>query len=718
MIRAHGDERIDPYYWLAEKENPEVLAHLEAENAYYQAVTRQSDGGELRERLFQEIKSRIKETDLSVPSRKGGWLYYGRTVEGAQYGIHCRRPVPGDSGGTGASADLDVAWMEEFVSEAGGPGSGLGSGSVGALAGEQIVLDENELAAGHEYFALGGIGISPDQSRAAYLTDVTGAELYELRIRDLQSGSDMALEDGQVESIPGCYYGLAFSADSDYLFYVKPDEAMRPYQIYRHRIGSRAEEDVLVYEEADARFYAGIGKTKDGKYLVISLESKVTSEHWVLPAEEPLGSFSVVAARRQGIEYGVEHWNGTFVVVTNDDAPDFRLVQADPSAPEAANWRPFRPDLLGERPPAGVKLDGLEVFERYLVLAERAEGETRVRIVDPQADRVVELDKSHRPATIGISGTPEMSSTHLRYVETSLIEPRTIFDLDMATGTRRLLKRQEVLGGYEMSNYRTLRTWARAEDGVLVPISLVYRAGLVRDGSNRCLLYGYGSYESSMDPWFSASRLSLLDRGFVFAVAHVRGGGEMGRWWYEDGKLLNKTNTFDDFIAAARHLITNGWTAPERLVARGGSAGGLLMGAVANRAPDLFKAIVAEVPFVDCLTTILDESLPLTVLEWEEWGNPVKDADVYEYMKGYSPYDNVRDGVRYPNFLITAGLNDPRVGYYEPAKWALRLREASPDSQVLVKVELGAGHMGPSGRYDAWRDEAEVLAFIIEQVGS
>ena len=695
-LRAHGDVRVDDWYWLRDRDDPAVIAHLEAENAYTEAVTAPLAG--LRRSLFEEMVARIEETDLSVPSRKGPWHYYSRTVEGSSYGIHCRRPAAGRE-----------------AMEVPAPGA--------ELPDEEVILDENLLAAGHDYFALGNLSISPDHRWLAYSTDTTGGERYTMRFRDLTSGreAEEALEDTS--------YGVAWANDNATVFFVRVDEAMRPHQLWRHRVGADPSDDALVHEEPDERFYLGVGRTKDDRFVLMGLDSKVTSEYRVLAADDPEGRFTVVEPRRQGIEYSVDHDRGDpdggrpgrFLIVTNDGAEDFRLMAAPDDDPGRGSWA----EVIPGRP--GVRLDAVDPFAGHLVVYEREDGETRVRVVDSVTGASTRVDQPETPSTVWAGSNPEYDTTVLRYEYTSMVTPRSVFDLDLATGGSVLRKRQPVLGDFDPSRYRTERRWAEADDGTLVPISLVYRPDLVRPGREGggapCLLYGYGSYEASMDPTFSSLRLSLLDRGMVFAIAHVRGGGELGRHWYEEGKYLAKPNTFTDFVACARTLVDGGWTSPDRLVARGGSAGGLLMGAVANLAPGLFRAIVAEVPFVDCLTTILDETLPLTVLEWEEWGNPVEDPEVYAVMKSYSPYDNVRsvdaDGtpVRYPDILATGGLSDPRVGFWEPAKWVAKLRAANPENRVLLKTEMGAGHAGPSGRYDAWRDEAFVYAFVLDAVG-
>jgi oligopeptidase B len=682
-LTAHGDTRTDDWYWLRDRDDPAVLAHLEAENAHTEAALAHVAG--LRSALYDEMVARIQETDLSVPVRKGPYEYYTRTLEGSDYGIHCRRPVDG--------------------------------------GGEQVLLDENVEAGGHDYFALGTFTVSPDHRWLAYSTDTTGAERFDLHVRDLDGGAEVP------GTVTDTGYGAAWANDDATVFYVRVDEANRPHQLWRHRVGTDPADDVLVLAEPDERFYLGVGRTKDGRFVVCTLESTVTSEVHVLDADDPDGTFRVVEPRRQGVEYWVEHDRDgeRFLIVTNDGAEDFRLVEAPDTDPSRSAWR----DVVPARP--GTRLDGVDPFAGRLVVAERSGGDTHLRVREAATGAWHEIGRPETPSTVWAGANPEYDATTLRYEYTSLVTPRSVIDRDLVTGEETLRKRQPVLGGFDPARYRTARRWATAADGTEVPISLVWRADLVvdpegddgpaPDGGAPLLLYGYGSYEASMDPVFSSLRLSLLDRGVVYAIAHVRGGGELGRRWYEEGKLAAKPTTFTDFVSCARWLVATGWTSPDRLAARGGSAGGLLMGAVANLAPELFRAVVAEVPFVDCLTTILDETLPLTVLEWEEWGNPVTDPAIYAVMKSYSPYDNVRsvddDGrpVRYPDVLATAGLSDPRVGYWEPAKWVARLRAANPENRVLLHTELGAGHGGPSGRYEAWRDEALVLTFLLDALG-
>jgi oligopeptidase B len=679
-LSAHGDERIDEYYWLRNREDPAVIALLDAENAYTDAMT--AGTAALQDSLFEEIRSHVLETDLSVPVRRGAWWHYSRTIEGQTYPVYCRRPADGN--------DRTPPKIEE--------------GTPGSDPAEQVLLDVNAEAEGHDYFRIGMFDVSPDHRRLAWSADTTGGELYRVRIRDLDTGSDLD------DVIEGVYYGSAWAADNTTLFYVRPDDAMRPYQVWRHEVGTPAQRDVRVFEEADERFFVSVGGTKDEQVLLISADSQVTSEwHW-LPADRPTGEWRVVAPRRQGIEYAVDHRAGQFLIVTNDGAPNFRLVQAPVDQSGHEHWT----DAV--EPDPAVRLLSVESFRDFVVLDERAGGLTRLRLLDPASGDVRPIELTESPGTVTPIETPDPDSPLIRYIFTSLATPPTVVDYDVAHGAPTVRKQQPV-PGYDRDDYVTSRTWATAADGTQVPISLFHRGDLDRSRPARCLLYGYGSYELSSDPSFAATRLPLVDRGWLFAIAHVRGGGEMGRHWYENGKLLNKRNTFTDFVACADHLTGEGWTEPGRIVARGASAGGLLMGAVVNLRPELFGGIVAGVPFVDSLTTILDPSLPLTVIEWEEWGNPVEDAAVYRYMKSYSPYDNVT-AQAYPPILALGGLNDPRVSYWEPAKWVQRIRERTTgEAPTLLRTEMGAGHGGPSGRYESWRREAFVLAWLLSLPG-
>jgi oligopeptidase B len=705
----HGDDRIDEYAWLRERENPEVVAHLEAENAYTTAVMASTK--ELQEELFTEIKARILETDLSVPTVKGPFAYFSRTEEGRQYGIHCRRVA--------TSADTGIeAWPEGHLQP----------------SEFELLLDENVLAEGHDFFSLGTFEVSPDHNLLAYATDTEGDEIYALRIRDLRTGVDLA--DVIEESSPG----VAWSADGSVLFYTTLDETMRPWKLWRHVLGTAAEADVCVFTETDERFFLNLSTSTTDELLVVTLGSQITTEAHVLRADNPYADFVLFDERRQGIEYAIEHHRALdgsqrYFVLTNDGAEDFTLlvapVDANGNAAKRSSWFDA---AIGDGPTAAgevallrsPKLDAIEVFQSHLVVHERANGTERLRVIALNPDG--SLGEQHVLAqpeavhSVWPAGNARFATSVLRFGYTSLTTPTSLEDYDMANRERVIRKRQPVLGAFRSETYVAERVWATANDGTQVPMSVVRHRDTPIDGTAPGMLYGYGSYEISIDPGFSSLRLSLLDRGFVFAIAHIRGGGEMGRHWYLNGKFLQKRNTFDDFIACAETLHAKGYVAPDRLVARGGSAGGLLMGAVVNQRPDLFAGIVAEVPFVDVVTTMLDDSLPLTAIEWEEWGNPA-DPEFYAYMRSYAPYENVR-AQSYPPMLVTAGLNDPRVSYWEPAKWVQRLRENNQPSAstttpnaVLLKTEMGAGHGGPSGRYDTWRDEAMVFAFILRCVG-
>jgi oligopeptidase B len=697
VVSAHGDDREDPWFWLREREDPEVLAYLEAENAYTEEETAPLRG--LRSGLFEEMKARIKETDMSVPARRGPWWYYSRTEEGKDYGIHCRRPARG----------------RDELPPAGEPGEE-----------EQILLDENALAEGTEYFAVGSAAVSHDHRWLAYSTDHRGNEKYELCFRPLDAEIAPA-----PEAVPETGYGLAWSAATDYVFYVRMDEAQRPFQLWRHELGHDPAGDVLVFEEPDRRFSLGTGTTRDTAFVLIGLHSTNTTEWLAIPSDDPLGEPRVVLPRREGVEYAVDHLTptpggaGWFVVLTNDGAQDFRVLAApDDALGTETGWRevvPYRP---------GVRVEDVDAFSSVLVLSERSEAQTQVRVLplpegEPFEGDLLEsgwiVPSIESPSSTWLGTNPEPDAPALRIGRMSLVTPSSVLQITLAGREETLLKQEPVLGDFDATRYTTYREWTVAPDGTRVPLSVVHRKDLALPAP--CVLYGYGAYEMSIDPSFSPHRLSLLDRGIVFVIAHVRGGGEMGRAWYEDGRMEHKANTFSDYIASARHLLDAGIARPGALVGRGASAGGLLIGAVANQAPELFRALVAEVPFVDCVTTMLDDELPLTVGEWEEWGNPLADESAYRRMLTYSPYDNVRghnpDGSprTYPNLFVTAGLNDPRVAYWEPAKWVAKLRAESPSTRVLLKTELGAGHGGPSGRYDAWKEEALVYAFLLDVLG-
>jgi oligopeptidase B len=575
------------------------------------------------------------------------------------------------------------------------------------LPGEEELLDGNELAVGHDFFSLGAFRSSPDQRWLAYSTDFSGNERFTIRIKDLETGQTLP------DEIPDTFAGCAWSRDASTLFYVTVDAAWRPYRVWRHRVGTPAGQDTMVFEEPDERFHVYVGLTRSERFLLIKAASVLTSEVWMCDAATPEASFSVVTPRRQGLDYDVEDAGDQLLILHNDGAENFEIASAPVTEPAA--WTPLVPHR------ADTRLLDVEAFADFIVVYFRRDGLTGLRVLRRDGTGEYEIAFPEPVYRVGPGANPEYQASRFRLSYTSLVTPGSVYDCDLATGELTLLKRQPVLPSpagqeYRPEDYEQHREWAVGADGTRIPISLVCRRGTPRDGSAPALLYGYGSYEISRDPSFSIPVLSLLDRGFVYAIAHVRGGGEMGRSWYTDGKLLRKKNTFTDFVACAQHLVRQGWTSSDRLVARGGSAGGLLMGAVANMAPEAFAGIVAQVPFVDALTTILDPSLPLTVTEWEEWGDPLHDPEVYAYMKSYTPYENVTRQIYPPIFALT-GLNDTRVTYHEPAKWIARLRAVAKGGPFLLKTEMEAGHGGRSGRYDAWREEALVLAWIVITAG-
>jgi len=719
--RHHGDVFLDHYEWLRDKDSPEVIAHLEAENAYAEERMRHLDP--LRDRIVEEIRSRTQETDMGIPVRDGDWWYYGRTIEGQQYGLQCRVPAaPIDP-----ENPLDpAAWT---------PPPPLDDPAQ-PREGEQLVLDANVEAEGHDFFSMGSFDVSDDGAMLLFGVDTVGDERYTLRIRDLATGEQLA------DEIPGTAAGAFFDPSGRYVFYSTVDESWRPDTVWRHKIGTAAADDVRVFHEPDDSYWVGAGRSRSKRWLVIESSSSITSEAHVLDAADPTGEFEVVWPREHGVEYDLDHavigGQHRWLITHNRDAPDFTVVSVPVDAPLS------EPETLIPHEP-GRRVEGVDAYAAFLTLDYRREGLPRTAVarlegVDPHRSLAEQLhwDELVVPvhggpdalASVGTRGNPEWHQPTLRIGWVSFVEPTTVGQLDVATGAITVLKRQPVLGDFATEEYEERRDWARADDGTLVPISLVWKRGLVpaldvdsAAGSSRAevsvepapvLLYGYGSYEASMDPGFSIPRLSLLDRGVVFAIAHVRGGGELGRAWYEQGKTTSKTNTFTDFVACARHLVDTGVTVPERLVAEGGSAGGLLMGAVANLAGDLFAGILADVPFVDPLTSILMPELPLTVIEWDEWGNPLDDPEVYAYMKAYSPYENVHLQ-RYPRILAVTSLNDTRVLYVEPAKWVARLREVGADA--LLRCEMEAGHGGVSGRYAAWTQRAIELAWMLDVLG-
>ncbi|WP_111721516.1 S9 family peptidase [Homoserinimonas sp. OAct 916] len=712
----HGDTVIDDYEWLREKTNPEVIAHLTAENEWTSAKT--AHHSDLRRTIYNEIKDRTLETDLSVPVREGDWWYYSWSIEGQQYAVHCRVPVTSED-------DWEPpVWATPDA----------------ALPGEQVLLDGNAEARGHEFFSLGSFDVTGDGRLMVYGVDTLGDERFTLRLRRLPSvgpiDQDAQTDDDDADAIdviPGTFHGAIFSPDGDYLYYTTVDDSWRPDTLWRHRVGTHRRDDVVVFHEPDDRYWLDISLSRSRQYLMIDVGSKITSEVHVLNAADPTGEFRVVWPRHEGVEYSVDHavidGSDRLLILHNHEAENFTLVDVPADDPTSST---DRVTLI----PAGdsLRIESVEAFRSFLIVEYRRDGLTRLAVVPiPAQPSAVWTDPANGAGigledfevafdqplfTVGTGGNPEWQQPTVRFGYTSLVDPQTVYDLVVATGERRLLKQQPVLGDYNPEDYEQRREWAIAEDGTRVPISLVSRrlpAGADRESGRPLVLYGYGSYEVSMDPSFSIPRLSLLDRGVVFAIAHVRGGGELGRAWYEMGKTLTKRNTFTDFIAVAERLIAAGHTTPQQLIAQGGSAGGLLMGAVANLAPHLFAGIVAQVPFVDALTSILDPSLPLTVIEWDEWGDPLHDAEVYRYMKSYSPYENVRSDVEYPPILAVTSLNDTRVLYVEPAKWVARLREVG--APALLKTEMSAGHGGVSGRYERWKEIAFEYAWLLETAG-
>ena len=661
----HGDVLVDNYAWLRDRRNPEVISYLEAENAYTAAALRHTE--KAQERLYHEMVGRIKETDLSVPERRGEYFYYTRTEKGKQYPIYCRK-----------------------------------RGSL--TAREEVILDQNALAEGRKFMTIALFEVSPDHQRLAFSVDTTGYEDFTLMVKDLRTGTVLP------DRISHVSWSAEWAADNRTLFYTTFDSAKRSDKVWRHAMGEDTKADQLIYHDPDLLFNVGVSKTKDGRFVLVSSGAYNADEVHYLPADRPLEPLRVIQRRQKGREYSVEHHGSRFLIVTNDSATNFRLMEAPEGDPRRENWKV----LLAHRDSA--LLDGIDVFRDHLVVYEREAALKRIRVVDLKTNESHYVTFPEPVYTYFRGSNPDFASDRLRFTYASLITPNTVYDYDLRRRSRELKKRTEVLGGYDPSRYQSERTWAKAADGTMVPVSLVYRKPLVRDGKRALLLYSYGSYGSSTDPTFSAHRLSLLDRGVVYAIAHIRGGQEMGRSWYDQGKLLNKKNTFTDFIAAGEHLVREKYTSSERMVANGGSAGGLLMGAVVNMRPELFKAVVADVPFVDVINTMLDPSIPLTAQEWEQWGNP-RDSVYYRYMKSYSPYDNV-ERKAYPTMLVTTGLNDSRVAYWEPAKWTAKLRAMKTDSnRLLLKTNMGAGHGGSSGRYDAIRELAFRYAFILDALG-
>jgi oligopeptidase B len=675
----HGDVFVDPYEWLRDKSSQEVIDYLNAENAYTERLT--DDLAPLRQQIFDEIKARTKETDLSVPTRRDNWWYYGRSFEGKQYAVQCRCPV----------GDLDDWTPPQFDETT-------------EVPGEQILLDENEEAEGHTFFALGAASVSIDGNILAYSVDVVGDERYTLRFKDLRTG------ERYPDEIVGIGAGVTWAADNRTVYYSTVDDAWRPDTVWRYQLGSGADAE-QVYHEPDERFWLAVGRTRSDAYILIAAGSAITSEAMYGDAADPKARFTTVLARREGVEYSLDHavigGEDKFLIVHNDGAVNFTLVEAPIDDPTSQRT------LIEHRD--DVRIDGVDAFANHLVVSYRSEALPRIQVwpISPDGDygQAEDISFDSPLMSAGLGANPNWDCPVMRIGATSFLTPVRVYDMELATGERTLLREQPVLGDYRRDDYVERREWAVAPDGTRVPLSVIHRSDLELPAP--ALLYGYGAYELCEDPRFSIARLSLLDRGMVFVVAHVRGGGELGRLWYEDGKLLKKKNTFTDFISAAQHLVETGVTKAENLVAMGGSAGGLLMGAVANMAPESFAGILAQVPFVDPLTTILNPELPLTVTEWDEWGNPLRDADVYAYMKSYSPYENV-EAKSYPAILAMTSLHDTRVYYVEPAKWVAALRHIKTDEHpVLLKTEMSAGHGGISGRYERWKEVAFQFAWVL-----
>ena len=688
LIREfHGRSFVDEYEWMRNKESQDTLDYLNAENTYTEAKTAHLK--QLTENVFEEIKSRVKQTDMSVPSRAGDYWYYGRSEEGKEYGFSCRIPV----------SEGQDPWEPPVIPEEGKP------------EGEQILLDNNALAEGHDYFALGAASVTKSGRFLAYSTDTEGDERFELFIKDLETGK---LLDDHLTDI---FYGATWAGE-DYIFYQKVDDAWRPDTVWRHKVGTAQSDDVCVFTEADERFRVGVGSTRSEKYIIIAVGSPLTSEYWVLDMDNPEGEFEVLWERETGVEYDIDHvvrgGKDQWLVTHNAHGPNFEVSWVEANANPLPGIRDL--DILVPHND-DVRIEGVDTYRDFATLSYRRGGIPRVavmQLVDDHFGDFEEINFDEEIYSAGSAGNPEWDAPVIRLSYTSYPQPAQLFQYRIATGERTLLKEQEVPGGYNADEYEAYREWAIAKDGTQIPVSIVKRKDLATDSPRPALLYGYGSYEASMDPGFSVSRLSLLDRGMLYVVAHVRGGGEMGRLWYDEGKLMAKKNTFTDFIDVADHLINNQLTSPEVLVAEGGSAGGLLVGAVANMAPDRFKGIQAVVPFVDPLTSILKPELPLTVGEWEEWGDPYHDPEVYDYMATYAPYENVA-AQDYPDILAVTSLNDTRVLYVEPAKWIAKLRQVATGGEFLLKTEMAAGHGGVSGRYARWHQTAFEYAWTINK---
>lgn len=671
-IRIHGEELIDNYFWLRERENPDVIDYLKAENNYTDMMMKGTET--LQASLFEEIKGRLKEDDVSAQERASKYHYYTRTEKDRQYKKYYRKKIGED-------------------------------------AAEELLLDLNDLATGQKYLKLGAFKVSPNHGLLAYSLDTEGSERFTIHIKNLKSGE--LLE----ERISNTSYGLEWANDNKTIYYNVLNDQWRPFELYRHTLGTDPKIDSLVYREEDEAFFLELHKARDCSFFLMTLKSNITTEVHYINANSPEEKPGVIYPRQHKMEYYVEHQRDHFIIRTNDGAQNFKLMRAPIERPSKEYWE----EIIPHR--ESVLLAEFEVFENHLVLHTREEGLKKIRIIrlETHEEHFVEFPEEvyicWKPQKVELILHPEYNTNLLRFNYSSLVTPDSVFDYNMDTHERTLLKQNEVLGGYDPSNYSSERLSAKAADGKTIHLSLVYKKGMEKNGRNPLVLYGYGSYGYSIDPAFNSYRISLLDRGFIFALAHIRGGSELGRQWYDDGKLLQKKNTFTDFIACAEHLIAEKYTSSEKLAIMGGSAGGLLMGAVVNMRPDLFKAVVAQVPFVDVINSMSDPSIPLTVIEFEEWGHPTQNKEHYDYMKSYSPYDNI-EAKNYPHLLITSGLNDPRVQYWEPAKWTAKLRAAKTDSnRLLLKTHMAEGHSGKSGRYDAIKEAAFYYAFIIDTLG-
>ncbi len=661
-LNKHDHVRIDNYYWLNEREDPDVIKYLEEENNYFDRIM--SGTEKLRESLYNEIIGRIKQTDMSVPYFQNGYYYYTRVEEGKEYPVYCRK-----------KENLE--------------------------ANEEILINVNELAEGYSFYQIGGISVSPDNNMIVYGVDTIGRRNYTLYFKMLDSGEILK------DAVPLTVGSATWGNDNKTLFYSRKDETtLRPYRIYKHILGTDHSKDKLVYQEDDETFYCGVYKTKSKKYIMIVSGSTLSTEYRYIDAGRPDDQFTIIQSRERNLEYSIDHYGDKFYIVTNLNAKNFRLMETMVNKPGKENWQEIIPHRID------VFLDGIDIFKNYLVVSERKNGLMNIRIISWDNKSEHQIDFGEEAYLAYTSTNREFDTEILRFGYTSLTTPNSIYDYNMKTHEKTLLKREEVLGGYNPQDYETKRLYATASDGTQIPLSLVYKKGIKKSGKNPLLLYGYGSYGITIDPAFSSVRLSLINRGFIYAIAHIRGGQINGRQWYEDGKLLKKMNTFTDFNSCAEYLINEKYTSTDHLYAIGGSAGGLLMGAVINLRPDLYKGIVAAVPFVDVLTTMLDETIPLTTGEYDEWGNPNL-KEYYDYMLSYSPYDNIK-AMQYPNMLVTTGLHDSQVQYWEPAKWVAKLRELKTDKNILLlHTDMDTGHGGASGRYQRYRETARDYAFLL-----